>query len=514
MFGSPATFLVAERTQFDFAVYEPVLDINRLIAFANTDPSTVNAVTAQDYASASAGVIAQLEAHPTTYLSAGTTHDVSYDSIDQGTGWAVTSDGYIVTNHHVVDFSQADARHDIGINSDGSSSSDSVSAAHQIENQLEGIAWGATPLSISNSASSALVKLATSWVMEQSKLATFHQSISVGGGQSVNAVQPTSKMNGYRARIVKTSNSEWPSRDVAVLKIHAENLPVIPLGDDSTLQVGDSVHALGYPGAASFARDVNSAPSSTVTATVTSGQVTNRIAEQGGFEAIENTAVINQGSSGGPLLNSDGQAIGIVTAGTREAGGAFFYAEPVSVVKQYLRAAGVPLDEQKVSPDQVTFDDSMQLMQQAHYKAAMNDLMQVEADGFNTPYVMMHTQMVQEAINHGEDMPVGHFPIPLWAVVASAALVLGAVGVARQRRRVAQLVDALGDPDQKCSPDAARSSGEPWRDGLAKGGPASSVETDVQDPVAKLRQLMELKGSGILSSQEFELKKSDILARM
>jgi S1-C subfamily serine protease len=517
MFASPATLLVAERTQFDFAVYEPVLDVDRLIVFANTDPTITNAVNTQDYASASADILAELEAHPTTYLSAGAKQDVGYDSIDQGTGWAVTSDGYIVTNHHVVDFDQADARHDIGMNGDGSPTSTSVSAANQIESQLEGITWGATPLSIGNTASSDLDKLATSWVMDRSKLVTFHQSISVGGGQSVNAVQPTSKMSGYGARIVKTSNGEWPSQDVAVLKIHAENLPVIPLGDDSTLQVGDSVHAVGYPASASFSSDVNSDPSSTVTATVTSGQVTNRIPEQGGFEAIENTAVINQGNSGGPLLDSEGRAIGIVTAGTRDAGGAFFYAEPISVVEEYLRAAGVPLNGGTVSPDQVTFDNAMQLMQQSHYKAAMNDLMQVQADGFNTPYVMMHTQMVQQAINHGEDVPVGHFPIPTWVMVASAALLLGAVGVGRHRKQVAQLGTALGDPAQAIphtAPEATSAGNEARRGGSASERSARKLGTDSKDPVAQLRQLMELKGSGIISSQDFEQKKGDILSRM
>ena len=72
-----------------------------------------------------------------------------------------------------------------------------------------------------------------------------------------------------------TSRTTWPHADVAILKVNATNLPVVPLGDDTIVNTGDTVEALGYPCVASFGS--GTAEHSTVTATFSSGQVTNRL---------------------------------------------------------------------------------------------------------------------------------------------------------------------------------------------------------------------------------------------
>jgi serine protease Do len=96
--------------------------------------------------------------------------------------------------------------------------------------------------------------------------------------------------------------------DLAVLQISdTSNLIEVKLGDSSKLDVGESVVAIGNPGGNEFARSV------------TTGVVsaTNRTLEMTGeslYNLIQTDAAINPGNSGGPLVNFQGQVIGINSA--------------------------------------------------------------------------------------------------------------------------------------------------------------------------------------------------------
>jgi len=102
--------------------------------------------------------------------------------------------------------------------------------------------------------------------------------------------------------------------DLAVVQIaDTKNLTATQLGDSTILQVGEPVVAIGNPGGQEFARSV--------TAGVVSA--TNRILDLPGeasFNLIQTDAAINPGNSGGPLVNYQGQVIGINSAKNQEAG--------------------------------------------------------------------------------------------------------------------------------------------------------------------------------------------------
>jgi serine protease Do len=103
----------------------------------------------------------------------------------------------------------------------------------------------------------------------------------------------------FTAKIVGTD----PVSDVAVVKIDAENLPFLELGDSDELEVGEWVLAIGNPLGLSH----------TVTAGIVSAKGRSvRLAEIEDF--IQTDAAINRGNSGGPLLNLDGKVVGINTA--------------------------------------------------------------------------------------------------------------------------------------------------------------------------------------------------------
>lgn len=105
--------------------------------------------------------------------------------------------------------------------------------------------------------------------------------------------------------------------DVAVIKIEADNLPKVQQGNSDDLQVGEWAIAIGNP----LGLD------NTVTTGIISA--TRRLSSQVGvgdkrIEFIQTDAAINPGNSGGPLLNSNGQVIGMNTAIIQNAQGIGF----------------------------------------------------------------------------------------------------------------------------------------------------------------------------------------------
>jgi len=93
--------------------------------------------------------------------------------------------------------------------------------------------------------------------------------------------------------------------DIAVVKIEAENLTPVVVGDSSTLQVGNEVAAIGNP-------------LGELTFSMSEGIVScvDRLINVDGtpFNMIQTTAAVNSGNSGGPLFNKYGEVIGIVSA--------------------------------------------------------------------------------------------------------------------------------------------------------------------------------------------------------
>ena len=108
--------------------------------------------------------------------------------------------------------------------------------------------------------------------------------------------------------------------DVAVLRIDAENLTAAPLGNTADLRIGEWVIAFGNP----FG-NLLSNPEPTVTVGVTSaiGRHIVPSGDEGGFYLgmIQTDAAINPGNSGGPLVNADGQVIGMNTSIFSRSGG-------------------------------------------------------------------------------------------------------------------------------------------------------------------------------------------------
>ena len=111
----------------------------------------------------------------------------------------------------------------------------------------------------------------------------------------------------FKAKVIGAD----PESDIAVIKIEVTGLPIAKLGDSSKLRVGEIVMAVGNP----FGLN------RTVTSGIISATGRSNVGIIGYEDFIQTDAAINPGNSGGPLVNIEGDVIGINTAIATRSGG-------------------------------------------------------------------------------------------------------------------------------------------------------------------------------------------------
>lgn len=131
----------------------------------------------------------------------------------------------------------------------------------------------------------------------------------------------------FEAELIGTD----PFTDLALLKIDARDLPTIPYGNSDDLQLGEWVLAVGNPYNLT----------STVTAGIVSAKARNINILRNNFSIesfIQTDAAVNPGNSGGALVNTTGQLVGINTAIASRTGNytGYSFAIPVSIVKKVI----------------------------------------------------------------------------------------------------------------------------------------------------------------------------------
>lgn len=118
-----------------------------------------------------------------------------------------------------------------------------------------------------------------------------------------------------------------PRLDLAVLKVQEDNLKALPAGDSSQLRIGELVFAVGHPWGQRWV----------VTAGIISGIRSVKLADDLTTQYIQSDVRLAPGNSGGPLLDADGNVVGI---NAMIFGGDLSVAIPSNVVNKWL--AGLP----------------------------------------------------------------------------------------------------------------------------------------------------------------------------
>lgn len=149
----------------------------------------------------------------------------------------------------------------------------------------------------------------------------------VDDGEKIEVI--LSDKQSYEAKVIGTD----PSTDLALLKIEEKNLPFITFGNSDSVEVGEWVLAVGNP----FNLE------STVTAGIVSAKGRNinllRTRDTSAVESfIQTDAAVNPGNSGGALVNTNGQLIGINSAIATPTGtfAGYSFAVPVNIVSKVV----------------------------------------------------------------------------------------------------------------------------------------------------------------------------------
>lgn len=208
-----------------------------------------------------------------------------------------------------------------------------ASRAHaQTAQEIAKKAFGSTVLLLMEDANGQPLSLGSGFLVRNGEIAS---NLHVVEG----AARGYAKLVGHKTKYdLEGITAVDPERDLVVLKISAAGWPALTLGSSEAVQVGESVYAVGNPQG--------------LEGTFSQGIVSS-IREVGTDKLLQITAPISPGSSGGPVLNTKGEVIGVSVA-TFRGGQNLNFAIPSSYLKTLLGKAGAakPLAQAKPSKAQ------------------------------------------------------------------------------------------------------------------------------------------------------------------
>jgi serine protease Do len=145
------------------------------------------------------------------------------------------------------------------------------------------------------------------WIIDEKGIIVTNNHV-VEGARSITVT--TDSGDAYNADIESVATDYL--NDLAILKIDAQDLPALKIGDTSRLRVGDWVIAIGNALGQGIRATEGIVSRKEVSLSVDQGQTL--------YDLIETSAAINPGNSGGPLVNLAGEVIGITSAKVTQIG--------------------------------------------------------------------------------------------------------------------------------------------------------------------------------------------------
>jgi serine protease Do len=249
-----------------------------------------------------------------------------------GSGFFITSDGYVATNCHLIDRDDNFIRRQFilaafrQITEASIAALESAWATHFTEQQRS-LLYNTYASVYSRLFSMILYDVKRNiYVVYRSGSADHHSDTVKKPATIVIKGQP------------------MPGKDIAILKIRVPaEMPMLTLAPPDLPQVGQLLYVYGYPGPVTN-NDFVSAESA-IEPTLTAGILSAIKKSVGGWPLIQMDANINHGSSGGPVCDDKGEVIGLTTFGSLENNGGLAaglnFAVPVSILDEFIDSAGI-----------------------------------------------------------------------------------------------------------------------------------------------------------------------------
>ncbi|MFH0973524.1 MAG: trypsin-like peptidase domain-containing protein, partial [Candidatus Micrarchaeota archaeon] len=344
-----------------------------------------------------------------------------------GTGFIVSSDGYIVTNAHVVLAEQKPE--DMLVNA----------LFNSFANQL--YAEASQYYNIKPEDKDAVVEILLEKFIDYfnqygqiTDVATNYYVLNgvASPGEDLKVKSWVSVLKKEGTVFEKIGDEYSWGRDIAVIKVDKTNLPTVKLGDSNAVQVGEKVFIIGYPGTK---MDELFKPESLLEPTVTQGIISARRTLKNGLETLQTDAAINHGNSGGPVFNDRGEVIGIATFGTGPEEGieAIKFAMPINLAKEYLNELNVKNEATAID---AKYSEALEAFWKKDCYAALPKLKEVLVLYPEHPYVQDYVNACERAIQAGEiqkpfDSTIG--------IIIAVVLIVAAVAFYFFRRKGASL---------------------------------------------------------------------------
>ena len=215
-------------------------------------------------------------------------------------------------------------------------------------------------------------------------------------------------------------NDSFTKSDVAILKISGDNYPVVRLGDINLLTRGTSLTVIGYP----LGADNQLTDNKTLMASTTTGLVSAvRHSNDGQYKIVQSDAVISGGNSGGPALDEQGRVFGIATYVYRAAEGAMYsYMRDVQDLVGLASRSGIDFDHD--SETQRVWEDALDNFYSAHYTKAIKQFDKVKELYPAHTLADQYIHLAEDRINNGQEARGATL-----LLIAVAALIVSSLGM-------------------------------------------------------------------------------------
>lgn len=349
-----------------------------------------------------------------------------------GTGFLISSDGYIATSGHVVVLEPADLM---------------VSELKRNPVLLSQFIAG-TGVSLQNSFAigSADTMLADLYDLPEEKLSLENkrEAIFVALGDRpivINEDNPEKVLNYPESDYIKKADlvaynyspkdilglddeKGFSARDDALIKVDIEDAPLIKLADSSKMKQNDPLSLIGFPADA----DNQLTQNDNISPTVTNGNISSIRTSSGlASRLFQTDADASEGNSGGPALNDTGEVFGVVTyrfKDSAEANAPKSYIRDIDGIKELINEKQIELNLDSESQDH--WHKGLDLAAEKRYSKALEQYRLSNELYSANRLVGNYTHEAEVAIKSGEDIkdPPYALILTLGAIIVGAATVI------------------------------------------------------------------------------------------
>ncbi|HTQ11879.1 MAG TPA: trypsin-like peptidase domain-containing protein [Fimbriimonadaceae bacterium] len=422
--GKSATVLIVNHISAQVTVPKFTFDIPAIVAMGQR--IVTPDMTREQLMSAVWTAVFQ---NPADYLQTSDGDPETKTAVAVGSGFFVTSDGVLVTNAHVVEAEDDQLKTEFtteGLKDKLPGIIDDAIGQLSDEDQQYTKTW----LSDDTNGKLAMQGL-VAFLAPKTEVtdATANLGVVDVSGEAGTLQNPQLMPAHTLPGGVGSSQNE----DVAILKVDGADFHTLPLSADVP-QIQDTVFAVGFPGDSTFndTFDQNERPESTVT----DGKV-NAIKTMSNFaySAIQMSATIHPGNSGGPVLDRMGRVVGISTFGLTDSEGNAIpgtnFAIPISVAKKYLSQAGVTPSE---SSSTFHYRRALISEQTNHFSKARTEVEAILKDRPTDAIALREADHLNHEISEGHDRNLMDY-LPAAAGGGAFLVLVAGLGVAGMRKR-------------------------------------------------------------------------------